>query len=203
MIARANDVIDRLFALDETVTNARAFCSLLEDLHARDLSVVQEPHVAVITMVRAGILRAAIGTVMACLDREDSRGNRASVGQILDLLRDADLVAVFPEPGQPADLGLAALQRANSAYSALVAGDLFLRGRRLRNDMIAHTLMTIDPTPTFTYEIIYALHDAAARLVTDLYQVCYRGNPRFLDHQTNLTERAKVFWDTYFDGMSR
>jgi hypothetical protein len=202
LIARANDVIDRLFALDETVTNARAFRSLLEDLHARDLSVVRGPHVTAITMVRAGILRATIGTVMACLDSRDSRGNRASVGQILNLLRDADLVAVFLKPGQPADLGVAALQRANSDYSALVVGDLFLRGRRIRNDMIAHTLMTVDPTPTVTYETIYALHDAAERLVADLYQVCYRGSPPFLDHQASLTEHAKVFWDTYFDGMS-
>ena len=68
--------------------------------------------------------------------------------------------------------------------------------------MIGHTLMTVDPTPAVTYETIYALHDAAERLVADLYQVCYRGTPRFLDHQVSLIERAKVFWDTYFDGMS-
>ena len=43
-----------------------------------------------ITMVRAGLLRAAISTVMACLDPSDRRGNRASVGEILDLLQDED-----------------------------------------------------------------------------------------------------------------
>jgi hypothetical protein len=39
LIARANEIIDRLFALDEEVANGRAFRALLEDLHARDLSL--------------------------------------------------------------------------------------------------------------------------------------------------------------------
>ncbi len=98
LIDRANEVIDRLFALDQVIANARAFRALLEDLHARDLSVVSGPHVTAISIVRAGILRAAIGTTMACLDPEDRRGNRASVGQILHMLKNAELVAVFLEP---------------------------------------------------------------------------------------------------------
>ena len=41
------------------------------------------PHVSAIYMVRAAILRAAIGTIMSCLDPADRRGNRASVGEIV------------------------------------------------------------------------------------------------------------------------
>src|SRR5262245_23436577 len=92
---RANDVIDRLSTLDETVANSGAFCALLENLHRRDLKGVREPHIAAIHVVRAGILRGAIGAVMACLDPSDWRGNRASVGQILAMLKDATLAAVF------------------------------------------------------------------------------------------------------------
>lgn len=66
---RANEVLERLFALDEAVGNARAFRAILEDLHGRDLTLVTGSHVAAIAMVRAGILRAMIGTIMACLDR--------------------------------------------------------------------------------------------------------------------------------------
>ena len=201
IIARANDVIDRLFALDETVTNAWAFRALLEDLHARDLSSVREPHVTAITMVQAGIVRGAIGTVMACLETEDWRGNRASVGQILGLLRDERLVAVFPELGKSPDLGTAALDRANHDYTALLANDLLARGRRIRNEMVAHTLIPDDPTPTVTYDTIYALHDAAARLVSDLYRVCYRGTPGFIEQTTMLIEHARIFWDTYVAGI--
>jgi hypothetical protein len=73
LLARANGIIDRLFALDEEVANGRAFRALLEDLRARDLSVVKEPHIAAIAVVRAGILRAFISSVMACLDRSDWR----------------------------------------------------------------------------------------------------------------------------------
>jgi hypothetical protein len=106
LIDKANEVITRLFALDEAIGNARAFRALLEDLQRRNPLDVREPHVLAVAMVRAGILRAAISTVMACLDVKDKRGNRASVGQILDmLLRDEKLVAIFPEPGTPADSG--------------------------------------------------------------------------------------------------
>jgi len=201
MIDRANDVIDRLFALDETVTNAWAFRALLEDLHARDLSSIREPHVTAITMVRAGIVRGAIGTVMACLDTEDWRGNRASVGQILDLLRDVRLVVVFPEPGKSPALGTAALDRAKRDYSALLTNDLLARGRRIRNEMVAHTLIPNDPTPTVTYDTIYTLHDATTQLVSDLYQVCYRGTPRFIEQRPMLIEHARIFWDTYIAGI--
>src|SRR6266568_8437132 len=55
MIARANEILERLFALDEEIANGRALRALLEDLHARDLSVVAGPHVETITIVRAGI----------------------------------------------------------------------------------------------------------------------------------------------------
>jgi hypothetical protein len=201
LIDPANEVIDRLFALDDAITNARAFRALLEDLHGRDLSAVKEPHVTAITMVRAGILRSAIGTIMASLDIQDRRGNRASVGQIIEMLKDEKLIAVFPEPGTPKESGTTALQRATYDYEALIKGDLFERGRRLRNDQIAHVLIPDEPTPDVTYETIFALHDAAERLVTDLYQVCDRGKPRYLDHLASLTEHARVFWDTYFAGM--
>jgi hypothetical protein len=43
---RANDVLERLFALDDAVANARAFRATLEELHRRDLTVVQEPHIS-------------------------------------------------------------------------------------------------------------------------------------------------------------
>jgi AbiU2 len=201
-IDRANDVIGRLFALDEAITNTRAFRALLEDLHARDLSVVKEPHVTAITMVRAAILRSALGAIMACLDPKDWRGNRASVGQIIDLLKDEKLVAVFPEPGTAKDSGVAALQRVTRDYDALIKGVAFEHGRQLRNDAIAHLLIPDERTPDVTYETIFSLHDAAERLVTSLYQVCDRGKPRYPDHLASLTEHAKVFWDTYFAGMA-
>jgi hypothetical protein len=201
LIDRANEVIERLFALDEAIANARAFRAFLEDLHARDLSVVREPHIAAISMARAGFLRSAISTVMACLDPEDRRRNRASVGQILAMLKDAELVAFFPEHGTPPDFGAAVLQQVRRDYETLTKGDLFSRGKRLRDDAIAHILIRDDPTPTVSYETIYALHDAAEQLVIGLYQVCDRGIPEFIEHRPRLIDHARVFWNTYFDGM--
>jgi len=201
LIDRANEIIERLFALDDAIANARGLRALLEDLHARDLSIVLEPHVAAIAMVRAGILRAAVSVVIACLDPKDRRGNRASVGQILDMLRDAKLVAVFPEAGTSPDSGAEVLRQVRHDYGVLVEDDLFKRGKRLRNDAIAHILIPDDPTPTVPYDTIYRLHDSAERLVVGLYRVCDRGTPQFLARQAQLIEHAKVFWDTYFHGM--
>ncbi len=84
-IDRTNEVIKYLHALDLAMANAGGFRALLEELDARELSQVTGPQVQAIHMVRAGIVRAAVGTIMACLDPEDGRRNRASVRQILDL----------------------------------------------------------------------------------------------------------------------
>ena len=100
LVARANEVIDRLFALNEAKESADAFCAYLKELNARDVLVKQflvkpsdvgAAHVLSIRWVHAGILRAAVGTITACLDPEDSRrGNRASVGQINSIAQRQD-----------------------------------------------------------------------------------------------------------------
>lgn|SRR5262249_13480332 len=201
LIERANEIINRVVILDNTVSNALAFRSLLEELHHRDLGSVEEPHVTSITMVRGAVLRAAIGTTMACLDPSDWRGNRASVGQILEMLKDTAVVAVFPA-GAAREPGLLALEKARRAYSDLKANDLFERGRRLRNDAVAHVLIPDTPTPAVPYETFYQLHDAAEELVTHLYRVCYRHDqPRFIELRPTLIEHSRIFWDTYFQGM--
>jgi hypothetical protein len=194
-------VLERLFALDEAISNGRAFCFQLQNLHRQDLAAVKEPHVTAIVMVRAGILRAAISTVMAYLDPPDSRGNRASVGQILDMLRDDRLLSTFAAPGTP-DAAMAALKQAKDDYKALADGDLFKRGKQLRNNAIAHVLIPDKPTPEVTYETIYELQDAAERLVTALYQVCHRGTPGFPSHRARLDDHARLFWKTYFEAIT-
>jgi hypothetical protein len=198
---RANEVLERLFALDDAVANARAFRAVLEDLHGRDLTVVKGPHVAAIAMVRAGVLRAMIGTIMACLDRSDRRGNRASVGQILNLLDDAELAAVLPEGKAAAVAQPGLLEAAQRDYTALQEGTPMQHARRLRDDAVSHTLIREDRTPTVSYEALYALHDVAEQLTTRLYEACDRGKPKFLGHEADLRENAKVFWDTYFVGL--
>ncbi|MBB5053474.1 hypothetical protein HNQ36_003474 [Afipia massiliensis] len=198
---RANDVLERLFALDEAVANARAFRATLEDLHRRGLSVVQEPHISAIGMVRAGTLRAAIGAIMACLDPSDWRGNRASAGQILDLLQDSTLAAVFPENAKAAADAAQALAAARTEFEALRQDKLFQDGRALRNDAIAHILIPDEPTPTVEYDTFFKLHDAAERLVVLLYIACTRGRPQYIEHEERFKRLATTFWDTYFTGM--
>jgi hypothetical protein len=197
---QANAVIERLFALDDAMKNVEAFCALLRDMDRRDLADVGAPHAHAIHMVRAGILRAAIGTVMACLDPKDWRGNRASVGQILDGLEDEMVV------GYLASVGLgstAALQRARESYDHLLSGALFKRSRTLRNVVVAHNLMreTANATASLASEDIYELAEIAERITVELYAACGRGKPDFLYYRDRTAQVAKVFWDTYFLGM--
>ena len=94
----AEKLLVRLAALDLAMRNLDAFCALLKDLNARLVAGepdVQEPHAYAVRMVRAGILQAAILTVMACPER--SGGDRANVGEILDLLKD---FATLQQPGE-------------------------------------------------------------------------------------------------------
>jgi AbiU2 len=198
IVDRANDVIERLFALgdeDRVMANANAFCALLKDLHERP--IVEGPHAHAICRVRAGMLRGAIGTVMACLDPSDWRGNRESIGQILDeMLKDKALAEFFVTAGK----GLpTALQQAKKSYEDLSKSGAYKRERRLRDKAIAHTLNT--PPPEARYEDLYELVDRAGTIVVELYTACGRGTPQFLAKRGSTAERAKLFWTTYFLGM--
>ncbi len=184
----AKKVLVRLTALDLAMRNLGAFCALLKDLNARlvdDEPLVEEPHAYAIRMVRAGILRAAIGIVMACLDPADQkRGNRASVGEIFCLLED-----------------VAALQGMREFHQSLRKGSLFERVKRLRDD-VAHNLVRKDVQTPVEYEDLYKLAESAEQIVVELYSACGRGAPEFLDYRGPTAEHAKIFWDTYFFGMS-
>ena len=70
LVARADEVIDHLFALNEAMGSADAFCAYLKELNARDVLVKQylvKPsdvaahHVLSIRWVHAGILRGGGG----------------------------------------------------------------------------------------------------------------------------------------------
>ena len=184
----AKKVLVRLTALDLAMRNLGAFCALLKDLNARlvdDEPVVEEPHAYAIRMVRAGILRAAIGTVVACLDPADQkRGNRASVGEIFCLLKD-----------------VAALQGMREFHQSLRKDPRFERVKRLRDD-VAHNLLREDIETPVEYEDLYKLAESAEQIVGELYSACGRGTPEFLDYRGPTAKHAKIFWDTYFFGMS-
>jgi hypothetical protein len=138
----------------------------------------------------------------ACLDPADRRGNRASIGQILEILEEPGVADAFANRWQPPRSGATALQEARRDYNALLASELFDRGRRLRNEAIAHLLVTDTPTPTVVYDAIYQLEDAAEQLMTRLCKVVGLGAPEFIEQRSPLTESARVFWDTYFRGMT-
>lgn len=193
----ANDIMYRLGLLDDTIKNARGFRGLLEDLHGRELSTVKEPHVSAIRMVRAAILRAAIGIIMAALDAP--RDDRASIGQIIAMLEKLDLSILADRWRTPA-LGATVLKVASTDWQAVLQSDDFKDCKSLRDNAIAHTLTL--KSPIVQDEFYFRLHDAAENLTFQVWQICGLGEPSFLQHQPGLTANAKVFWDTYFQGMA-
>jgi hypothetical protein len=197
-VKMANDIMERLGSLDMTIANARGFRALLEDLHARDIASVQEPHVSAIHMVRAGVLRAAIGTIMAAVDSKGT--DRASVGQILRMFDALDLSVLayrWPDPS----FGPAELQRTKDDWAALLATAEFQDCKDFRDGAIGHTLVLA--LPTVPNEAYFRVHEAAGRITRQLYSICGYGKPSFPDHEPTMTAHAKTFWDTYFNGMAR
>jgi hypothetical protein len=61
---------------------------------------------------------------------------------------------------------------------------------------------TSTPTPTVVYDAIYQLDDATEQLMTKLCKVVGLGAPNFIEKRRHLVESARVFWDTYFRGMT-
>ena len=93
------------------------------------------------------------------------------------------------------------LQSVAARYAALVKSDRIKRGRCLRNEKVAHVLIFDAPTPTVEYADVYALHDEAERLASDLHELCGRAPAHFIAQRRIVEERAETFWDTYFAGL--
>ena len=192
----ANEIMKRLDALALTLTNARGFRVWIEELHSRDLSVVKPPHVDAIHMTRAGMLRAAITSIMAALDTKSR--DRASVGQIIHMLEELDLSTLayrWPHAG----FGAATLQQAKADWQAILQGPDYSDCKAHRDNMVAHTLMLA--TPVIENQAFFRLHDAAERVGSLLFDVCGYGRPSFVAQKAGLATNAKVFWDTYWRGM--
>ena len=198
-VAAANTMMDRLRPLADAIANGRGFRALLEELHGRKLSDLQEPHVSSIRLVRAAILRSAITTIMACVDPEGR--DRACVAQIIRMLEGMDL-SVLSDRWPSAAFGATALKQAKDDWAAVVRTDDYKNCKALRDNAIAHTLMLPTPTPTVQYEAYFNLHDAAERLALGFFAIAGFGKPSFVEHQPSLAASAKVFWDTHWNGMA-
>jgi hypothetical protein len=120
---RANEVLTRhLFPANATIRDARAFRALLENLHACDLRAVTGINAGAVVMVRARILRSVIGTVISVLDPADWRGNRASVGEILKILRQEPEVAAMLTAASSKRTGAPTIASITALYTGLVNG---------------------------------------------------------------------------------
>jgi hypothetical protein len=136
VIHRANDVLKRADLLDDAVAELHGYRSLLEDLNCRSPVKVPREQVRAIRMVRAAILRSAIGLAVAILDPTDRRGNRASLGHIIKLLDDkpvADLL-FSPNPKWDSKPIRQRLCEVHDRYNDISTGPLLQRVRDVRHN---------------------------------------------------------------------
>jgi hypothetical protein len=195
LLARANDAFGRIRAMDaKAASNARAFRSLLEGLNGRTGSkTVYDPHKTAIEIVRAAILRGAVGALMSCLDGPDKRDNRASIGQILVIMEEPGVSAVW----QPSDV--AVFRKTRNTFEAVLRMDAYAKCKALRNNDVSH-LLEGTPSPTVEYADIYALHDATEPIVIELCRLV-NIRPECLAKRSHFQQHAKLFWDTHFRAL--
>jgi hypothetical protein len=177
MRVRAN-VPDQLRHLDNEIANADAFRALLKEVNGRMPLANLGTHLVTITAVRAGLLRALIFSVMACLDQ-------AGIGRLLDQL---------------ANLKVPNIQSIRDDYNRLRDSQLLRDAKRLR-DKLAH-LSTDRIGPEVAYETFYKLLEATEQLAASIFAACNE-RPHFCSIKDSSAMTAKVFWDTYFDGTGR
>lgn len=203
MLDRANDLIERAGKLDDAFANLHAFRSLLQDLADRCPLRLPPEHSAAIEMVRAAVLRSAIAQLAAMLDSR--RSDRASLGQITEILKDAALIE-FIIAKRGGDAAKAAkmrerLENVGRRYNEIFKGEQFNRVQQLRHDEIGHLLLRDDPTPTVEYADIFALADEVEQQIRKLFEGLGLCEPAFLSWKDKLTERSKLFWDTHLHGI--
>jgi hypothetical protein len=200
MLDRANDLLDRVSKLDDAVTNLQEFRSLLEVLNAR----IDLPPLTVdpVRMIQAGILRSAIALIVAILD---SRGSdRASLGQIVALLKDNKLVEFFLKKyGQGSnDTMNKKLVEVCNRYNQICIAQSFQWVKQLRNVEIGHILMAA-PIPTIRLSDVYILADEIEQQVITLYEgLGIASPPNFSTEKRQTIEHANLFWNTYFLGRA-
>jgi hypothetical protein len=201
---RVDRVSTRAFAVDEAVINLHAFRSLLDDLSSRGPLTLPREHQRAIEMVRAAILRSTIGLVVAILDPPDyckERANRASLGQILEFLKD-DAVADRLTQSDPGRFGKPSphkLAELRSRYTETFKGERLNRVRNLRHKL-AHLLVSEGDLPV-EYDDLFALADEVQEQVIMLFQAIGLRNPHFVTFEETTAGRAKLFWKTYLAGV--
>lgn len=201
--ARADEVYEIAMMLDEAAINARAFRMLLGNLTGRARTAEESRHEIGLQMVRAALVRAQITAIVAMLDASDKRGNRASLGHILKLLDDADLVATLthPDPFDRNPANADQLKELHVQYNRIVESDVYRRIKDLRNRAIAH-LLRLDSTETAVQNFdVSSIQDQVEELVAALFHGLGYGEPQFVSRGDMIRDSATLFWETYFLGL--
>lgn len=196
---RANEVLDSARLLDELTANAHAFHMLLGNLIGKNPESLPEPHRSGVDVVRAGVLRAEISAVTAMLDIAGKEGDRASIGHIVEELKNhAVRKCLLSYDCFSLPTNAEKLVELERRYAEIRNGELLKRVRRLRNDVVAHILRPESATPTVLNQELFDLHLEAEGLVILLFEGLGLGAPKFTETRGIIRDRVSAFWDTYF-----
>jgi len=199
LIRHANELILRAGDLDDAVSNLLAFKCMLVALEARVPLVLPPSHLQALGVSRAALLRSAIGCTIAILDQPGTRGDRASLGQILKWLDDNEYAALLvkPKPGRPREPSHHQLCCVRDRYRRLCDSDTWRNIKSLRHS-IAHLLVQSEAEPQETNRRnLYLLADEIEKCVAELFHGIGLPSPEFAQRRQSLADAAVQFWNTY------
>jgi hypothetical protein len=196
VLERANAVLERALKLDEAFDVLHAFRSLLENLKSRGSILLPREQLLTAAIVRASLLRSAIGVAVAILDAPDPRRrNRAGFGEILVLLKGKSVVDLLTS-SDPMGSRRRKLSEVRHHYNKLVKTPLFSRVRDLRHNEIGHLLISDEPIERVEYNDVLAITDEIEALLVSLFEGLDR-SPAFIEKKKQAIEGARLFWDAF------
>ena len=204
LVDRANDVLERAELIDDGFSDLHAYRSLLLELNRRLPIELPPEQVRAISIVRSATLRSAIGLAVAILDPTDRRGNRASLGHVLEALKDK-AVADYLFSSDPRGRAKPIPERLNEVrteYERIRSSPLLLRIKNLRHGKIAHLLTGVEPDRSVEYSDIFVLVDQIEKMLVTLYEGFGMGPPHFLRLKERTSMDSNLFWYTYLAGAA-
>jgi hypothetical protein len=190
---RANCVIERAIELHDHADELRAYQRLLQKAFSDPIRL-DRPHQRALRVVRAGVLRSAIGLVCAILGEVGE--DRANLKQIFAMLDEQAVAECLTDPDLPRmpRPDRKKLEAARTRRERLATSDEYRRVRPLRNSL-AHLLGEVD---TVENSEVFWLADQIDACVTELFQ----GIGLARRSSSFSEEDAVLFRETYLRGTS-
>jgi hypothetical protein len=153
------------------------------------------------TAVRAGAITSALVSLIACLDMKgQKKTDRASVGGLIHRLKTDEYRDYFSQYHGGYAAYDQAVQTLEGAFTTCLSSDAFSAAKQLRNNEVAHILVS-DDTPRVTYECLDSVSLDVRKICDLAFTALGCGEPTNKSYEANHEATADWFINTYVKGM--